>query len=126
MILTVGRQRAVVLFHDRGLGCYRRFLRRGFRHCALVLDEGDYWVGVDAGFGAPKVRVLADSRHDIASAYRETGRYHVQEIEFRRRPRMNGLAVRSCVSLVKELLCVRAWWVQTPFQLYRYLERKPR
>ena len=120
------KQRAIVVFHDRGLGLFRRLLRPGFRHCAVILDDGDHWIGVDTGFGAPKVQVLVESRHDLARAYRRSGRYQVIEVEFERRARPNGLGVRSCVSLVKNLLCIRAWWVQTPYQLYRYLERRQR
>ncbi|NTU49599.1 MAG: hypothetical protein HGA59_09555 [Chlorobiaceae bacterium] len=39
-----------------------------------------------------------------------------------RKPRLYG--VYTCVTVIKSLLYVRAWWVITPKQLYNHLTRK--
>lgn len=86
----------------------------------MIVDDGEYWVGLNTG-RAPKVKVLADSTFDIAPHYEE---YTVQECSFRRSPMRNGAGLETCVTFVKKILCIRAWWVQTPYQLHRYLRKR--
>jgi len=46
--------------------------------------------------------------------------YIVKEDQIKIRPK--GLI--TCVSIVKSLLYVKKWWIITPFQLYKYIERQ--
>lgn len=113
--------RALVIFSDAGCGLWHRVLRRGFRHCAVLIDDGCYWVGFDTADGRTRVRVLAESSADLAAHYRGLCGT-VLEVTLARRPLSNGFGPHSCVTAIKRLLSIRAWWVQTPWQLYRYLE----
>lgn len=115
--------RALVLFHDRGTGFFSRFLKPGFRHCAVAVDDGDYWVGFDSLDGRPELRVIADSGFDLAGHYRRRGLRAV-EVAIRRRPLPGRPGWNTCVTAVKRLLCIRAFRVQTPHQLHRHLTRR--
>lgn len=117
--------RALILYHNENPDwLYRRILRFGFRHCAILIDDGEYWIGLDSADGRPLVKVIADSDFDLAAHYRCYLGYTVQEVDMEQGQALSGgLALQNCVTAIKRLLCIRAWWVQTPYRLYRYLER---
>jgi len=117
--------RALIIYHnDSPSWLYRHILKRGFRHCAVVIDDGQYWVGFNDQPGQPPILLIQDNEEDLAAHYRLKGDRTVQEVTFdRARPLSGGLALNTCVNSIKRLLCIRAWWVLTPHQLYRYLER---
>lgn len=113
--------RALVVFHNNGIGLFHRFLKSGFKHCAVLINDGEYWVGFDNGPGVPIIEVVSDGDFDLASHYRKS--YTVEEVDIERRPLPNGIGFHSCVTSIKRLLCIRAFWIQTPYQLYRHLRK---
>lgn len=119
------QMRALIVYHDHNIDwLWRRVLRYGFKHCLVFLDDGEYWVGFDNSDGAPLVQVYADNDFELADHFRATPGYTVQEIALeRRRALPGGLGLNNCVTAIKRLLCIRAWWVQTPYRLYCHLER---
>ena len=117
--------RAIVLYRDSRPGLLPRlFLKPGFRHCAVLIDDGEYWVAFDHGRGQPLIRVVADAEQDVAAHYRAQPDYEVQEVEFDWRDvRYRASGPHSCVTSIKSMLGIRAFWVLTPYQLYRWLEK---
>ena len=105
-------------------GCpWLRLLRRGFRHCFVVLRAGSVWLACEP----LKDRIELDALElpcgfDLAAFYHEQG----HRVLLGRRPpagprRRFALAPLTCVTVVKRLLGIDAPRVWTPWQLYTHL-----
>lgn len=65
--------------------------------------------------------------HDRATIYEITEGHNVivQYVEAWRKPRYRVRSIFApwtCVEAMKSLLGIRAWWVITPYQLFKYCE----
>lgn len=114
---------ALVVFSDQTDLWWLKCLRRGFRHCFVVLRLGDKWVAID-----PMAHVLEVSlpdlpdAFDLAAWFRRSG---LSVVETRVRPpvrRTYPPLYLSCVEVVKRILGLRCPFVITPAQLYRHLK----
>jgi len=118
--------KSVVVFHgDKevdGVATHplSRFLAEGFKHCFIVCLSDNYWVRVDGRNGIPMIDVVGGANHDMAHLFSKMG-YTTIRLEQAARPLRACMVMNNCVGLVKAVLCLRAPFVQTPFQLYRYL-----
>jgi hypothetical protein len=113
----------LVVFADH-TGCpWLRALRRGFRHCFLVMRAGSIWLACEP----LKDRIELDALvlpddFDLAAFYRKQG--HQVLVGQRSPPRARrrfAVAPLTCVTVVKRLLGIDAPWVWTPWQLYLHL-----
>lgn len=116
---------AMVFFDDvkkpRGLV---RWLKPDFRHCFVATsDPAGGWNVLEAcqhqtfvSYFETDNLVALFTRHAPARSYVET-RVHAA-------PPRAPLVLRphTCVETVKAVLGIRAWWVLTPWQLYRHLK----
>lgn len=114
--------RAIVVFTD-GVGFRSKLLKSGFGHCFCLVDDGQRWVMIDADQGVPFIVASRESSFNVANWYRSYG-HKVIETHQRKVAPIAPLAVANCVGMVKALLCIRAPFVLTPYQLYRHLERR--
>lgn len=115
--------KALLVFHEHGNHIFDRLLQKGYKHCFAAVCSGDYWVRLDSQAGRPAVEVVAGADFDLATFYRGEG-FMVVETE------QGGgtwapwpLMVANCVGFSKAVLCIRAPWVLTPYQLYRHMTR---
>lgn len=112
--------KAVVVFSNEGTHWLAPVLKPGFRHCAVAVQSGGYWVGIDPRMGTPAITVYADAGQDIAAEFRAAG-HIVVETEVSDTETRWPFALANCVGVVKAIIGVRDLTVWTPFQLYRYL-----
>ncbi|MDG4574803.1 MAG: hypothetical protein P9C36_05865 [Defluviicoccus sp.] len=97
-------------------------LRAGFRHCFVVVFQGDTAIVCDPlsnqmllGSVRPATPAV------VADWYCERG-FTVVATEIREAPRRGArLRPLTCVEIVKRVLGIRAPFVLTPWQLYRHL-----
>ena len=113
--------RALVVFHDKGIGFLSRFLKPGFRHCFVAIRNGNYWIMVDGLNGVPSIEVVAPADFDLATYCRDKG-FTVVETKQRGTVPRSPFSVANCVGLVKAVLCIRSM-VITPYGLYKHLRR---
>jgi|TARA_R110002126_G_scaffold13118_1_gene55951 hypothetical protein len=101
---------------------YLKFLKPGFRHCFVMLNDGQKWVSID-----PMAHYTEVISHDLPATYNV-----IQWIE-----QQNCLAVKvplsapekraqapmffTCVEAVKRIIGLRKFKVFTPWQLYKAL-----
>lgn len=115
-------RRALVAFGDDSGLIWLRFLKPGFRHCFVALDDGARWLTVDPLAHRVEIRAPAlPDGFDLAAFYRRRG---LTVIEIAPAPvlrRGAPLALFTCVEIVKRLIGVRAAGIVTPWQLYRHL-----
>lgn len=118
-------RRALVVCHDKGAGFWPWvFGRPGFRHCLVALNDGRAWIVVDPCSDGVRVSADVAAEADLAAHYRALG-YAVIETAVAGDGRSYRLPwAFTCVEAVKRILRVHGWWLWTPHQLYRYLERE--
>ncbi|MCA8929962.1 MAG: hypothetical protein KDC18_18025 [Alphaproteobacteria bacterium] len=116
--------RALVVFSGQTDLAWQRLLCPGFRHCSLILEEGSDWLLVEPLATRLQVRRLGLASVDLQRRLTRAG---LTVVETARRPPSDRPAppgLWTCVETVKRGLGIRALWVQTPWQLYRYLGTK--
>lgn len=112
---------ATVHFFDSSgqIEWYWRLFKKGFWHVAVTLtDVNGREVTVD-----PRMTFIDVVREEIAGF-----RLGSTNLRIKRRiplsdPPWAILAPGTCVTIVKACLGIRAWWVLTPYQLYKYLKK---
>jgi hypothetical protein len=112
----------VVFVHETACP-WLRPLRRGYRHCFVVLRAGPLWVACEPLKDRIELDVLdPPDPFDLGAFYSMQG----HRVLLGRRPwlgptRRFAPAPLTCVTVVKRLLGMRAPWVWSPWQLYRQL-----
>jgi hypothetical protein len=114
---------ALVVFADHADCAWLTFLRRGFRHCFVVLRAGSLWLACEPLKDRIELDALAlPPEFDLAAFYAGKGHRVLQGCRPPPRPRQAfAPAPLTCVTVVKRLLGIRAPWVWTPWQLYAHL-----
>lgn len=113
--------RVLVVFFDPPEPRYGWLLKPGFRHVFAIVDDGAYWIMVDARDGSPVIQVLQTSDYDIAAFYRGESGYTVVETG-QVGPLHWPLIATNCVGMVKAVLGLNAPLAITPWQLYRRIK----
>lgn len=99
-----------------------KILRRGFRHCFAIMQQGDRWILVDPRSNKTDIVLLPHPKcFNFPRYYTEQGKT-VLKIHDRPTPNkiMSPFPV-SCVEGLKRLIGLHAWWILTPRQLYNHL-----
>ena len=118
-------QRALAVFHGEGVGFWPRvFGRPGFRHCFITLNDGRAWIVIDPCSDGTRIAANIAATADLAAHYRGLGYAVVETAVADSRGRYGLPWAFTCVEAVKRILCVHGWWVWTPYQLYRCLEKE--
>lgn len=117
-------RRTLVVFCDGSELWWLRFLKRGFRHCFVVLGDGERWMTIDPLSHVTDIALLPSARiPDLAAFYRGRGLI-VLETTLRHPPRRSApWRLFTCVEAVKRILGIHAGGVLTPWQLFRFLAR---
>ena len=116
---------AVVVFTNSVDMTWLRVLAQGFRHCFVFVEVGSDWIMIDPLSNQMTIRSLeVISSHDLASWYTEQG--HTAIVTYQRYPmnRVAPLGLFTCVEVIKRALGIHSVWVQTPFQLFKYLKKE--
>lgn len=122
------RRRALVVFVDHTHCRWLGWLKRGFRHCFVVVQHEACWVVCDSLKSHMELALLElPESFDLAGFYTDQG-HHVLVGH----TASNGchhpfsLAPLTCVTVAKRLLGVRDPRVHTPWQLFAHLSRNTR
>jgi hypothetical protein len=119
-------QKAWVVFSGETDWPWLRFLRRGFRHCFLVMNDGEGWISMDPLLNRTEVQVYRHLPADFDLPRWLMGRGYVvmpAEMEYAQE-KPAPLMLFTCVEAVKRVLGLHAQFVLTPWQLYRHLQKK--
>lgn len=101
-----------------------RFLKRGYRHCFALLNNGKQWISID-----PLSPHMDITVHDVPydydlPAWLDKQGHKVLAAPYQRHSRKPApWALFSCVEVVKRVLGIRSVRVITPYQLYRFVEK---
>ena len=115
--------RVMVVFSGQTDLWWLKFLRRGFRHCFVVMNLNDRWVAIDPMAHHLEVSVPdVPVSFDLKGWFEESGMLVVETYIRIPERRCYPPFFLSCVEVVKRVLGVHAPFVFTPAQLYRYLK----
>lgn len=115
--------RALVVFSGRADRPWQRLLRPGFRHCCLILEDGSNWLLVEPLATRLEVRRIGAASVDLRPKLRRAGLTVIEAMLPQEMGRVAPPGLWTCVETVKRGLGVNAIRIQTPWQLYRYLEQ---
>lgn len=117
-------EKILVVFSDNTDLWWLKWLKRGFRHCFVVMRLGGQWVAIDPMAHHLQITVpQLPTDFDLKNWFCDQG---LRVIESRPAPalmRCYPPIFLSCVELVKRILGLRKPLIVTPAQLYRYLNK---
>lgn len=112
-----------VVFSSEADIAWLKILKPGFRHCAVLLNDGKNWITVD-----PLSNFLEVDVHELPLDFnlpqwlREQGHIVIQApLQRSNRPAPWGFF--SCVEAVKRVLGIHKQLILTPWQLYCHLNK---
>ena len=114
----------LVVFTDQTDLWWLAFLRRGYRHCFLLIRFDNIWISVDAL--AHKTEIM---RIDIPDSFSLIKWFESQGDSVVRCPTIQTKlkplwpSAFSCVEAVKRVLGVQKFFIFTPWQLYKFLRK---
>jgi len=101
-----------------------RLLKNGFRHCFMISQQDNRWILVDPKSNKMDIDILPHPHHFNFPRYFIEQGYHVVKV-----PKINvphkilcPFPV-SCVETIKRLIGLNKFWVLTPYQLYKSLQK---
>lgn len=115
---------------------FRYFTIPGFEHCSVLENVGcpgeglahiDYCLHTETCFGLTIQQIYWENAVKMVAEKLAAGRITavaVVEVDKRFSKRYIPFGLFTCVTIVKSLLGVHNWKVQTPHGLLRYLERQ--
>lgn len=119
----------VIFEHDTSLW-WLRFLRRGFRHCYVILE----FSAADGAFFWLELNPMSNQTYafihnselaiDYISYLQKQEYIHICPFEFKPAPlKCAPFSIFSCVEFVKRILGIHDFGIITPYQLYNKLKK---
>ncbi len=114
-------QKAWVVFSGQTELPWLKILKPGFRHCYVIINDGDHWISIDPLSCHTEIMVHhLTPDFDLPSWLRRRN-LKVVAADITPQQRQAPVSLYSCVESVKRILGVHDFWVMTPHQLYRRL-----
>jgi len=112
-----------VVFTDQTDLWWLKFLRRGFRHCFIILRFADIWISMDALAHKTEVmRIDLPDGFNLPKWLESQGDLVVICPKHPAKPQALWPSIFSCVEAVKRVLGLREAFILTPWQLYKFLK----
>lgn len=102
-----------------------RILKKGFRHCFIVLHDGAHWISIDPMSNQMEVivhNVAPD--FDLPTWLQSRGHRTIEAPIAERINKSAPLMLFTCVEACKRILGVRNIFILTPWQLYKHILKK--
>ena len=117
-------KQAWVVFSGQADLAWLKILRKGYRHCYILLNDGKHWITIDPLSNYTDVNV-----HDLPLDFNlplwiKNKGYIVIPANIRHCDKQAPWMPFSCVEAIKRVLGIHKRFILTPWQLYRYLEKQ--
>jgi len=114
--------RAIVVFCDATEIRWLRFLKRGFRHCAVVLEIESGWILSDSVSNKTQLKhIVGMDSGELVRRLVAAGLHAIEVVPRNAPQRFAPPLPFSCVEGAKRILGIHAWTILTPWQLYKFL-----
>jgi hypothetical protein len=112
----------LVVFCDHTDLWWLKFLRRGFRHCFILLRFADIWISIDAlAHKTEIVRIDLPDLINLKQWLETNGDIVIKCPISKAKEKPIGPSVFSCVESVKRIIGIRKPLIITPWQLYKFI-----
>ncbi len=117
-------QKAWVVFSGQTEISWLKFLKPGFRHCYVLINDGERWTSIDPLSHVTEISVHhhVPADFDLAGWLRARGNRVVPAPLQRDITKPAPFMLFTCVEAVKRILGIHRRSVITPWQLYRHLK----
>lgn len=111
----------VVFSNDTDLR-FLKFLKKGFRHCFVIIKQGEQWMLIDPRANKTDIFILPHPSHFNVPRFFESEGKTVCKITGIITPhKVAPLMPLSCVETVKRVIGLHKRFLFTPYALYRHL-----
>lgn len=119
-------QKAWVIFSGETDIPWLKILKPGFRHCFVLLNDGQRWISIDPISPYLDVQVYhhIDASFDLPVWLEKRGYKISEAVIDRHHKRPAPSMFVSCVEISKRLLGIHRRLIITPWQLYKFLNQK--
>lgn len=115
--------KAWVVFSGKTDLNWLKILKPGFRHCYVLLNDGQKWISYDPL--SPHTEIIAHhhipAEFDLPGWLECRGQRSVPAAMVWNRKKPAPFMLFTCVEAVKRLLGLHRFFIFTPWQLYRHL-----
>ena len=117
--------RAWVVFTGQTDLTFLRPLKPGFRHCFLLLNDGENWIAYEPLANRTEIFVLPTPPDFDLPSWLSGQELLLIEARINRELKARPtLELMSCVASIKRVLGIQCAFIFTPYQLYRYLQKE--
>ena len=114
--------RVFVCFVDECNVWYLRVLRQGFRHCFILINDGERWLSIEPLLSCLEVGVLPTPADFGLIDWLRAQDHKIVETTINRKWLGHGpIELFTCVKVIKQFLGIHNPWIFTPHQLYQQL-----
>ena len=105
---------------------FLQFLKKGFRHCFVVMQTENGWITIDPLYLNIDINHYRDKQKNIflPQWFEQQGYKVVQAIINKPTKRKIYFSPYSCVEVIKKIIGLNNFFIMTPWQLYKYLKKK--
>lgn len=97
-------------------------LKKGYRHCFVVLEFIDSWCCIDPLSTYCDVQIVQKKQVSDLPLWLRFQGHDVCKATLSNKPlTVRPFGILSCVSVVKRVLGIQRWWILTPWQLRNYI-----
>ncbi len=99
-----------------------RVLKKNYRHCFVIMNDGNRWLSID-----PMANYIDISIHDLPMGFDlpnwlEKNGHKVKKAKLNHNiKKCAPVMIFTCVEVCKRILGIHNRFILTPWQLYRYL-----
>ena len=117
-------QKAWVVFSGQTEISWLKFLKPGFRHCYVLINDGERWTSIDPLSHVTEISVHhhVPAEFDLPTWLSARGNRVVKAPLNRDVTKAAPFMLFTCVEAVKRVLGIHRRGIVTPWQLYRHLK----
>lgn len=121
-------QSAWVVFSGYTDIAWLKILKPGFRHCFVLLNDGQRWISIDPISPYTDVQVYhhVKANFNLPKSLEEGGNKIVPAIIEKNHKKAAPWMLFTCVEAIKRILGIHKRFIFTPWQLYQFLEKSKR
>lgn len=113
-----------VVFSDETDIRMLKFLRKGFRHCFVIMLQDERWMLIDPRSNMTDIRLLPHPAHFNFPRYFTQAGKIVVKAQIKPAPqKIAPIFPLSCVETVKRVLGIHRRFLITPYHLHQYLTK---
>ncbi len=121
-IAGLNPQQAWIIFTNQTDLPWLSLCKEGFRHCFVLIHDGQNWISVDPMANYMEVVVHSvPIEFDLPAWLEERGNHVIKANITREIKRSAPIMLFTCVEACKRILGIHKRFIFTPWQLYRHL-----